>query len=145
MNSMNITQFDGENQNHLELTWKEHNKLLTRAFISWRIFGLVFGISILLAFTVGIIFQTVFIFSVVQGFLLLARLSQPFYSTFRSLVNAKDLPPKLPKPPFSAILVSIVPLLISIFWIYLGIYIFRITGFCPQSLGCIFVMLIRGS
>ena len=142
MNTTNIARF-GENQSLPELTWKEHNKLLTRAFFSWRIFGMAFGISILLAFTVGIVFQTVFIFSVFQGFLMLARISQPFYSAFLFIANAKELPPKLPKPPLSAILASVVPLLISVFWVYLGIYMFRITGFCSQSLGCIIITLIR--
>jgi hypothetical protein len=142
MNASNIVPLN-DNQDSPELTWEEHSKLLTRAFFSWRIFGMAFGISILLAFTVGIVFQTVFIFSVFQGFLMLARISQPFYSAFLSLAHAKELPPKLAKPPLSAILASIVPLLISAFWVYLGFYVFRITGFCPQSLGCIIITLIR--
>ena len=126
-----------------ELTWKEQSLLFRQAIRSWRFYGIVFGVSVLLMFTAGIVFQIVFIFSIVQGFTVLAMLSQSVYSAFLLIINDSKLPRKLPKPPLSAFLASVIPLLISILFIYIGIITFQKTGFCSQSLGCIVVRLFQ--
>ena len=126
-----------------ELTWKEQSLLFRQAIRSWRFYGIVFGVSVLLMFTAGIVFQIVFIFSIVQGFTVLAMLSQSVYSAFLLIINDSKLPRKLPKPPLSAFLASVIPLLISILFIYIGIITFQKTGFCSQSLGCIIVRLFQ--
>ena len=130
-------------QNLPELTWKEHSLLFRQTIRSWRFYGIVFGISVLLMFTAGIVFQIVFIFSIVQGFIMLAMLNQSVYSAFLLIIHDSSLPRKLPKPPLSAFLASIIPLLISVFFIYIGIIAFQKTGFCSQSLGCIIVRLFQ--
>ena len=142
MNSMNSVSMKN-GQDFPELTWKEHVKLFSKAARSWRLFGIAFGISVLLMFTVGLVFQMIFLFSFVRAFITLATLSQPFYSAFLFVANDKRLPRILPKPPLSAYLASIIPLLISVFFLYVGIIGFQKTGFCAQSLGCIIVILIR--
>ena len=126
-----------------ELTWKEQSLLFRQAIRSWRFYGIVFGVSVLLMFTAGIVFQIVFIFSIVQGFTVLAMLSQSVYSAFLLIINDSKLPRKLPKPPLSAFLASVIPLLISILFIYIGIITFQKTGFCSQSLGCIVIRLFQ--
>lgn len=142
MSSMNTQSLDNS-QNFSELTWKEHSQLFRRAIRSWRFYGIVFGISVLLMFTAGIVFQIVFVFSIVQGFAVLAMLNQSVYSAFLFFIKDKNLPRKLPKPPLSAFLASIIPLLISVFFLYVGIIAFQKTGFCSQSLGCMFVKLFQ--
>ena len=126
-----------------ELTWKEQSLLFRQAIRSWRFYGIVFGVSVLLMFTAGIVFQIVFIFSIVQGFTVLAMLNQSVYSAFLLIINDSKLPRKLPKPPLSAFLASVIPLLISILFIYIGIITFQKTGFCSQSLGCIVIRLFQ--
>jgi len=130
-------------QSFPEYTWKEHHRLFTRVLWSWRSFGIFFGISIILAFTVGIVFQIIFVFSILRAFTSLALISQPFYSAFLFIFKDNRLPHHLPKPPASAIIWSMVELFISVFFLFIGIYAVKITGFCPQSIGCIFVKIIR--
>jgi hypothetical protein len=130
-------------EDQVGLTWNEHNRLFRRLLFSWRVFGLAFLISILLAFTLGVVFQTVFLFTVFQGFLILAKISQPFYSDLVFIANDHTLPRKLPKPPITAILASVIPLLISCAFLYFGYLAYQETGFCAQSLGCIFIRLIQ--
>lgn len=142
MSSTNMSSLDNV-QNLPELTWKEHSQLFRKTIRSWRFYGIVFGISVLLMFTAGIVFQIVFIFSIVQGFTMLAMLNQSVYSAFLLIINDRRLPRKLPKPPLSAFLASIIPLLISVFFIYIGIIAFQKTGFCSQNLGCIIVRLFQ--
>ena len=142
MNSRDSSSLDNR-QNLPELTWKEHSQLFRQAIRSWHFYGIVFGISVLLMFTAGIVFQVVFIFSIVQGFAVLAMLNQSVYTAFLFVIKDKNLPRKLPKPPLSAFLASIIPLLISVFFLYVGIIAFQKTGFCSQSLGCMFVKLFQ--
>ena len=139
MNSMPV----GNSQDLHELTWKEHGKRCRQATRSVRFFGFIVIISFLLMFTVGIVFQIVFLFSFLRAFIVLARLGQPFYSAFLFVTNDKTLPRTLPKPPLSAYFLSIIPLLISVFFLYVGIIGFRQTGFCGQSLGCMIVLLVQ--
>jgi hypothetical protein len=139
MNSMQ----ESNSQDLPELTWKEHTKLFRQVVRSWRVFGIVFLISFLLAFTVGIVFQIVFIFFFWQAFILLAMLSQPFYSAFLFITKDKRLPRTLPKPPLSAYFSSIIPLLTSVFFLYVGVVAFQARGFCAQSLGCMSVTLVQ--
>jgi hypothetical protein len=142
MNSMSSVPVDN-GQDFPELTWKEHTRLFQQSIRSRRLFGIAFGISILLIFTFGIVFQIVFLFSFMQAFVTLAMLSQPFYSAFLLISNDKRLPRTLPKPPLFAYLSSIIPLFISAFFLYVGVVAFQKTGFCAQSLGCIIVTLIQ--
>ena len=142
MSSTNMSSLDNV-QSIPELTWKEQSLLFRQAIRSWRFYGIVFGVSVLLMFTAGIVFQIVFIFSIVQGFTVLAMLSQSVYSAFLLIINDSKLPRKLPKPPLSAFLASVIPLLISILFIYIGIITFQKTGFCSQSLGCIVIRLFQ--
>jgi hypothetical protein len=139
MNSMPV----GNSQDVPELTWKEHAKLFRQSMRSWRLLGIVFAISGLFVFTVGIVFQIVFLFSFLQAFVVLAMLSQPFYSAFLLVANDSRLPRTLPKAPLSAYLSSIIPLLISIFFLYIGIIAYQKTGFCSQSLGCMIVTFVQ--
>jgi hypothetical protein len=131
------------NQDSFDLSWREQRRLITRTFFSWRMFGIYFGISILLMCTLGIAFQIVFVFSFLRGFVTLATISQPFYATLRRITRDESLPLTLAKPPLSAYLLSVIPLLLSILFLFLGIYAFRISGFCAQSFGCIFWLLIQ--
>ena len=142
MNSIDSSSLDNR-QSLPELTWKEHSLLFRQAIRSWRFYGIVFGVSIILMFTAGIVFQIVFIFSIVQGFAILAMLNQSIYSAFLFIIKDTKLPPNLPKPPVSAFFASIIPLLISVFFLYIGVIAFQKTGFCSQSLGCIFVKLFQ--
>lgn len=142
MNSKDSVSMNG-NQDFPELTWEEHVKLLSKAARSWRLLGIVFGVSILLMFTFGIVFQIIFLFSFMRAFIILATLSQPFYSAFLFVANDKTLHRILPKPPLSAYLSSIISLLISVFFLYIGIIAYQKTGFCAQSVGCIIVTLIK--
>lgn len=123
----------------IELTYKEFLPVLTRTMLSWRVFGFAFLTSILLLLTAGIAFQMVFLLSLYQGFLRLAMISQPFYAAYRFLSKNQQLPLKLPKPSTFAILASIVPLLASFMFFYLGIFALQKVGFCPQSIACIFL------
>ena len=141
---MNAESVDND-QNATDVTWKEHNRLFRQAILSWRLFAFAFVTSIILVFTVGIVFQVVFLFSFLQASLMLAMLSQPFYSALLFILKDERLPRTLPKPPLSAYLSSIIPLLISIFFLFIGIIVFQKTGFCAQSMGCIFVTLIRST
>jgi hypothetical protein len=130
-------------QDFAGLTWKEHSHLFLQALFSWQVFLIVLGINMLLAFTIGVVFQFVFLFSFLQGFIRLAMISQPIYSAFLFITHDKSLPRRLSKPPVSAYLVSIIFLLISIFFLFLGILAYQKTGFCSQSIGCIIVLAIR--
>ena len=126
-----------------EYTWKEHHRLFTKSLLSWRYLVIIFGISILLIFTAGIVFQTIFVFSILRVFHVLALVNQTAYSTYLYLSKNSRLPLLLPKPPNRIIIWCIFQLLISIFFLYIGIYVFKMTGFCPQSLGCIITTMIR--
>ena len=130
-------------QDFPELTWKEHTKLFHQAVLSGRMIGIIFAVSFILMFTVGIVFQIVFLFSFLRAFPVLAMLSQPVYSAFLFVAKDKRLPRTLPKPPKSAYFRSIIPLLIAVFFLYVGIIAFQKTGFCAQSLGCIIIKLIE--
>ena len=130
-------------QDASDLTWQEHTNLFRQSIRSVRLFGIAFVVSIFLMFTVGIVFQIVFLFSFLRAFVVLAMLSQPFYSAFLFITGDKRLPRTLPKAPLSAYLRSIIPLLIAVFFLYIGIIAFQKTGFCAQSLGCIIVELIK--
>jgi hypothetical protein len=133
----------GDSHDFHDLTWKEHGKLLLQAVSSARLFGMIFATTFLLMFTVGVVFQIIFLFCFLPAFMILARLSQPVYSAFVFIVNDKRLPHALPKPPASAYLSSIIPLLISVFFLYIGIITFQNTGFCGQSLGCAIIFLFQ--
>lgn len=103
-----------DEQDFPELSWKEHARLFRQTIRSYRLFGITYGISILLIFTLGIVFQIIFLFSFF--FITLALLSQPLYSAFLIISNEKRLPRTLPKPPLSAYLASVIPLLVSAFF-----------------------------
>ena len=133
----------GNTQDSHELTWKEHSKLVQQAASSGRLLGIVFVISILLMLTLGIVFQAIFLFCFLRAFMTLARLSQPVYSAFVILADDKRLPRTLPTPPVSAYFWSLIPLLISVFFLYVGIIALQMTGFCSQSIGCIIITLIQ--
>ena len=139
MNSMPA----GNSQDLHELTWKDHSKLVQQAASSGRLFGIVIVMSILFMLTVGIVFQVIFLFCFLRAFMTLARLSQPVYSAFVFMANDKRLPHTLPKPPVSAYFWSLIPLLISVFFLYVGIIALQMTGFCSQSIGCIIITLIQ--
>jgi hypothetical protein len=64
-------------------------------------------------------------------------------TALRFIAKNEKLPPRLLKPPRSAYVSSVIPLLISAFFLYNGLYTLYLTGFCSQSLGCIIWRLIR--
>lgn len=105
-----------DEQDFPELSWKEHARLFRQTIRSYRLFGITYGISILLIFTLGIVFQIIFLFSFFSAFITLALLSQPLYSAFLIISNDKRLPRTLPKPPLSAYLASVIPLIVSAFF-----------------------------
>jgi dolichol kinase len=124
------------------ISYKDQITLLAQSFKGWKSTANLIGINALILVVFGFTFQIIF-FGLTLLFWRLVMIFNPAYQLLVRILQRKDLPPYLNKPPTWFVIYSMVWFIFPIVIIIAGMFVLFHVGFCFQNIACLLISISR--